>query len=83
MSLVKTELKVKGAIRKATGGTFSNVGDHRDGETVPPPRLEWGVGMRNKSIRTALCPGGSERMGRLMRLIQTKVDGMNKPLIAN
>jgi threonine dehydrogenase-like Zn-dependent dehydrogenase len=28
--------------------------------------------MSDKTIRTALCPGGSERMGRLMRLIQTK-----------
>ena len=28
--------------------------------------------MSDKTIRTALCPGGSERMGRLMRLIETK-----------
>ena len=51
------------------GGTISNVGYHGDGETVPIPRLDWGVGMSDKTIRTALCPGGSERMGRLMRLI--------------
>ena len=64
--------------------------------------------MSDKTIRTALCPGGSERMGRLLRLIesgrvdplaltthrfpftdieeafkmmQTKRDGMVKPLI--
>jgi threonine dehydrogenase-like Zn-dependent dehydrogenase len=64
--------------------------------------------MSDKTIRTALCPGGSERMSRLMRLIrngrvdplpmtthrfqfgdikrafrmmQTKEDGMIKPLI--
>jgi len=30
------------------------------------------VGMSDKTIRTALCPGGSERMGRLLRLIQTR-----------
>jgi threonine dehydrogenase-like Zn-dependent dehydrogenase len=54
------------------GGTISNVGYHGDGDYVPIPRLEWGVGMSDKTIRTALCPGGSERMGRLMRLIQTK-----------
>ncbi len=53
------------------GGTISNVGYHGDGDTVPIPRLDWGVGMSDKTIRTALCPGGSERMGRLMRLIQT------------
>lgn len=53
------------------GGTISNVGYHGDGDTVPIPRLDWGVGMSDKTIRTALCPGGSERMSRLMRLIQT------------
>lgn len=90
------------------GGTISNVGYHGDGDTVPIPRLDWGVGMSDKTIRTALCPGGSERMGRLLRLIesgrvdplamtthrfpfadierafrmmQTKADGMVKPLI--
>ena len=90
------------------GGTISNVGYHGDGDTVPIPRLDWGVGMSDKVIRTALCPGGSERMSRLMRLIasgrvnplpmtthrfkfsdipkafrmmQTKEDGMIKPLI--
>jgi isopropanol dehydrogenase (NADP+) len=91
------------------GGTISNVGYHGDGDNVPIPRLEWGVGMSDKTIRTALCPGGSERMGRLLRLIeagrvdplpltthrfqfkeiekafrmmQTKEDGMIKPLIS-
>ncbi len=52
------------------GGTISNVGYHGDGEAVPIPRAEWGVGMSDKTIRTALCPGGSERMGRLMGLIR-------------
>jgi isopropanol dehydrogenase (NADP+) len=68
-----------------------------------------GLGMSDKTIRTALCPGGSERMSRLLRLIetnrvdpfaltthrfpfrdiekafkmmQTKEDGMIKPLIS-
>ena len=49
----------------------SNIGYHGDGDTVPIPRLDWGVGMGDKSIRTALCPGGAERMARLMRLIRT------------
>lgn len=53
------------------GGTISNVGYHGEGDSVPIPRLAWGVGMSDKTIRTALCPGGSERMSRLMRLIQT------------
>ncbi len=91
------------------GGTISNIGYHGDGESVPIPRLDWGVGMSDKTIRTALCPGGSERMARLLRLIeagrvdplamtthrfafkdierafrmmQTKEDGMIKPLIS-
>ena len=90
------------------GGTVSNVGYHGDGESVPIPRLAWGVGMGDKTIRTSLCPGGSERMARQMQLVaagridplpltthrfgfgeigtafammQTKEDGMIKPLL--
>jgi isopropanol dehydrogenase (NADP+) len=58
---------------KATrpGGTISNVGYHGHGDHVRIPRLDWGVGMSDKTIRTGLCPGGAERMKRLMRLIET------------
>jgi threonine dehydrogenase-like Zn-dependent dehydrogenase len=57
------------------GGTISNIGYHGEGDYVKIPRAEWGVGMSDKTIRTALCPGGRERMERLMRLIETgKVD---------
>src|SRR5690606_9818329 len=44
------------------GGTISNTGYHGHGDYVKIPRLEWGVGMGDKTIRTGLCPGGSERM---------------------
>lgn len=54
------------------GGTISNVGYHGDGEHVGIPREAWGVGMSDKTIRTALCPGGAVRMSRLMRLIEHK-----------
>lgn len=56
---------------KATrpGGTISNIGYHGHGDYVRIPRLDWGVGMNDKTIRTGLCPGGAERMKRLMRLI--------------
>lgn len=54
------------------GGTLSNVGYHGEGDFVGIPRAEWGVGMSDKTIRTALCPGGSQRMERLMRLIETE-----------
>lgn len=59
---------------KATrpGGTISVIGYFGDGDYVNIPRLDWGVGMSDKTIRTGLCPGGKERMQRLMRLIQTK-----------
>ena len=51
------------------GGTISNIGYHGHGDFVRIPRLDWGVGMGDKTIRTGLCPGGSERMKRLLRLI--------------
>ena len=53
------------------GGTISNIGYHGEGEYLQLPRLAWGCGMNDHKIVTSLCPGGSVRMGRLMRLIQT------------
>jgi isopropanol dehydrogenase (NADP+) len=52
------------------GGTISNVGYHGQGDYLQVPRLAWGVGMGDKTIRTGLCPGGKERMERLLRLIE-------------
>lgn len=52
------------------GGTISNIGYHGHGDYVNIPRLEWGLGMAEKTIKTLLCPGGSERMSRLMALIE-------------
>jgi threonine dehydrogenase-like Zn-dependent dehydrogenase len=54
------------------GGTISNAGYHGKGEFVNIPRLEWGVGMAEKTIRTGLCPGGRLRMERLLLLLQAK-----------
>lgn len=66
------ELTFQACVRATRpGGTISNVGYHGEGDIVGIPREAWGVGMGDKTIRTALCPGGSERMGRLMRLIAT------------
>lgn len=53
------------------GGTISNVGYHGEGEYVRIPRLDWGVGMNDSTIRTGLCPGGRERMARLLRFVST------------
>lgn len=52
------------------GGTISNVGYHGSGDYVDIPRTAWGVGMADKTIRTGLCPGGSLRMKRLLRLLE-------------
>jgi threonine dehydrogenase-like Zn-dependent dehydrogenase len=54
------------------GGRVSNVGYH--GEVPAPLQLPldaFGLGMNDKAIHTGLCPGGSERMGRLLRLLQS------------
>ncbi len=52
------------------GGRVSNIGYH--GENPAPLQLPldaFGLGMNDKAIHTGLCPGGSERMTRLMRLM--------------
>jgi threonine dehydrogenase-like Zn-dependent dehydrogenase len=54
------------------GGTISNIGYFGEGEHVRIPRVEWGVGMANKTIATGLCPGGRLRMERLLRVLETK-----------
>ncbi len=52
------------------GGTISNIGYHGQGDFVHIPRLDWGVGMAEKTIKTGLCPGGRLRMERLLQLIE-------------
>jgi isopropanol dehydrogenase (NADP+) len=53
------------------GGTVSNIGYFGEGEFVHIPRVEWGVGMAEKTIATGLCPGGRLRMGRLLRVLES------------
>ncbi|NRQ34695.1 NAD(P)-dependent alcohol dehydrogenase [Nonomuraea sp. NN258] len=52
------------------GGTISNTGYYGEGEFVRVPRVEWGVGMADKTIATGLCPGGRLRMERLLRVLR-------------
>lgn len=52
------------------GGTISNVGYHGNGECVCIPRIDWGVGMAQKTIKTSLCPGGRLRLQRLLLLLR-------------
>lgn len=56
---------------KATrpGGTVSNIGYFGEGDYIKIPRWEWGLGMSDKTIKTLLCPGGTERMRNLLTLI--------------
>jgi threonine dehydrogenase-like Zn-dependent dehydrogenase len=54
------------------GGTISNAGYHGHGDYVGIPRLDWGVGMADKTIKTGLCPGGRLRLERLLRLLQMR-----------
>lgn len=54
------------------GGTISITGYFGEGEFVRIPRVEWGVGMADKTIATGLCPGGRLRMGRLLRILEMK-----------
>ena len=52
-------------------GTVSNTGYFGEGEFVRIPRVEWGVGMADKTIATGLCPGGRLRMERLLRVLES------------
>ena len=54
------------------GGTISVIGYFGEGEFVRIPRVEWGVGMADKTIATGLCPGGRLRMERLLRVLEMK-----------
>ncbi|MBO0835191.1 MAG: NAD(P)-dependent alcohol dehydrogenase [Actinobacteria bacterium] len=54
------------------GGTISITGYFGEGEFVRIPRVEWGVGMADKTIATGLCPGGRLRMDRLLRVLEAK-----------
>lgn len=51
------------------GGTIVNLGIHSDGSTIDILRSGWGKGLTIKSV---LCPGGTERMRRMIRLIEMK-----------
>ncbi|RZT88742.1 threonine dehydrogenase-like Zn-dependent dehydrogenase [Pseudonocardia sediminis] len=67
----------EGCLRSTkAGGTISNLGYHGvEGPTLSIPLDAFGLGMSGKKIVTDLCPGGRERMSRLMRLLDTnKVD---------
>lgn len=53
----------------APGGVLSSVGVYSGHLSVPLDAIRAGLG--DQTIATTLCPGGKERMRRLMRLVQT------------
>lgn len=59
------------ALRVLTpGGTLSSVGVYSGHLSVPLEGFHAGLG--DQTIVTTLCPGGKERMRRLMRLVETR-----------
>ncbi|WP_069811935.1 NAD(P)-dependent alcohol dehydrogenase [Streptomyces sp. TP-A0874] len=52
------------------GGTISNIGYYGSGDHVSIPRVAWGVGLADKTIRSGLCPGGRLRLERLLRVLR-------------
>jgi threonine dehydrogenase-like Zn-dependent dehydrogenase len=60
-----------GALRALRpGGTLSSVGVCRGPLKVPLGSGRWGTGIEDHTIVSTLCPGGKERMDRLMRLVR-------------
>jgi threonine dehydrogenase-like Zn-dependent dehydrogenase len=51
------------------GGTLSSLGVYSSDLSIPVGAFAAGLG--DNTIRTALCPGGKERMRRLMRVIES------------
>lgn len=62
------------------GGTLSSLGVYSEDLTIPISAFAAGLG--DHKINTALCPGGKERMRRLMNVLETsRVD--LKPLVTH
>jgi threonine dehydrogenase-like Zn-dependent dehydrogenase len=51
------------------GGTLSSVGVYSGHLQVPLDAI--GAGLSDQTVVTTLCPGGKERMSRLMRLVRS------------
>lgn len=64
-----TQLTFENAMKVVKpGGTLSSLGVYSEDLTIPLMNLAAGLG--DHTIRTALCPGGKERMRRLMNVIE-------------
>ncbi|MDR2619630.1 MAG: zinc-binding dehydrogenase [Propionibacteriaceae bacterium] len=52
------------------GGIISNINYFDVRDTLGFPALNWGLGMADKDIRGSFCPGGAERINRLLDMIK-------------
>src|SRR6185437_6022340 len=65
------QTKFENALRVLTpGGILSSVGVYSGHLSIPLEAFH--AGLADQTIVTTLCPGGKERMRRLMRLVETK-----------
>jgi threonine dehydrogenase-like Zn-dependent dehydrogenase len=62
----------------APGGTLSSVGVYSGHLMIPLDGFH--VGLGDQKIVTTLCPGGKERMRRLMRMVETNRIGLRRLL---
>lgn len=53
------------------GGTISNLGVFPDPLTIPMDAQGYAQGIGNKKICCTLCPGGKDRMRRLISVVQS------------
>jgi isopropanol dehydrogenase (NADP+) len=54
---------------------ITKTGYHGESEFVEIPRIAWGVGMAEKTVKTSLCPGGRLRLTRLLWMLENiKID---------
>lgn len=51
-------------------GRLSNVGYHESSDPLPIDIAAFGLGHGDQKIRGGLCPGGNERLSRILRLIE-------------
>jgi len=54
------------------GGTIVNLGVHSDGENIHILKAALNARFKSHTIRSVLCPGGKERMQRMLRLVERK-----------
>jgi len=67
-----TQATFEAAVRTTRpGGTIVNIGFHTGGDSINIPRLAWGNGISDKTIRGVMCPGGRVRLERMLRLLET------------